>query len=312
MAVEASARVPVSSDAVQTSTAGRKRRFQLSGLLTHFVLIIGSVFALLPFVWMVATSLKTSDQATNFPKNADLGATLRMFVPTNPQWSNYKDAWQSADFGRYFFNSILVASLCTVGVLITSVLAAYAFAKLDFRGSGLIFGLVLATMMIPHEAAYIPNFVIVRNLQWIDTYAALVIPWIASPFNIFLLRQFFRALPEEIYEAAALDGCSRLRFIWQFAVPLSKPALITAGLFSFIGSWNSLLWPLIVTSQDSMRTIQVGLSNFLNSEQNEFHLLMAAATFTILPIIVIYFFAQRQFVEGIAKTGVKLSAPTLH
>jgi multiple sugar transport system permease protein len=283
-----------------------RRRIKWSNVLTHIILSIGVLIVALPFVWMLVTSLKSYGAAASFPSGKSLGDLLSVFIPDGLHFENYSDAWNAAPFSTYFVNTIIVAVGTTTGVLITSVFAAYAFAKIDFKGSGLLFILVLSTMMIPHEATYIPNFVIVRNLGWYDTYAALIIPWIASPFSIFLLRQFFRAIPTEMYEAAQLDGCTRFRFLWQFVVPLSKPALITAGLNSFIASWNSLLWPLIAIKSENLFVLQRGLSEFLNGEHGiDFNLLMAASAFTILPIVLIYAVAQKQFVAGIATSGLK-------
>ncbi len=284
----------------------RRRRIKWGNVLTHVILLTGVLVVALPFVWMIVTSLKTYGAAASFPSGKSLGDLFSVFVPDGLHFENYADAWNAAPFGTYFVNTIIVAVGTTTGVLVTSVFAAYAFAKMDFKGSGVLFILVLSTMMIPHEATYIPNFVIVKNLGWYNTYAALIIPWIASPFNIFLLRQFFRAIPTEMYEAAQLDGCTRFRFLWQFVVPLSKPALITAGLNSFIASWNSLLWPLIAIKDENMFVLQRGLSEFVNGEHGiDFNLLMAASTFTVLPIVVIYAIAQKQFVAGIATSGLK-------
>ncbi len=283
-----------------------RRRIHWGNVLTHIILSLGVLVVALPFVWMIVTSLKTYGDSATFPVGKSIGDLFSVFIPKGLHFENYADAWNAAPFGTYFVNTIIVAIGTTTGVLITSVFAAYAFAKIDFKGSAALFLLVLSTMMIPHEATYIPNFVIAKNLGWYNTYTGLIVPWIASPFSIFLLRQFFRAIPTEMYEAAQLDGCSRFRFLWQFMVPLSKPALITAGLNSFIASWNSLLWPLIITQTDNMSVLQRGLSEFLNGEHGiEFNLLMAASAFTVLPIVVLYFFAQKQFIAGIATSGLK-------
>ncbi len=283
-----------------------RRRIHWGNVLTHIILSLGVLVVALPFIWMIVTSLKTYGDSAAFPAGKSLGDLFSVFIPKGLHFENYADAWNAAPFGTYFVNTSIVAVGTTTGVLITSVFAAYAFAKIDFKGSAVLFMLVLSTMMIPHEATYIPNFVIAKNLGWYNTYTGLIVPWIASPFSIFLLRQFFRAIPNEMYEAAQLDGCSRFRFLWQFMVPLSKPALITAGLNSFIASWNSLLWPLIITQTDNMSVLQRGLSEFLNGEHGiEFNLLMAASAFTVLPIVVLYFFAQKQFIAGIATSGLK-------
>ncbi|MBM3135744.1 MAG: carbohydrate ABC transporter permease, partial [Chloroflexi bacterium] len=194
----------------------------------------------------------------------------------------------------------------TLGVIITSVLAAYAFARMRFWGKNILFGLFLATMMIPFEVTLIPNYIIVTNwLHWYNTYLALIIPWAASVFNIFLLRQFFLSMPKELYEATLLDGGTHFQFLWKVAMPLAVPAIITIGIFSFLGSWNSLLWPLIVTSSRLMRPIQVGLSAFQTEAGSYYNQMMAAATLAVLPVVIVFLIAQKQFVEGIARTGLK-------
>ncbi|MCL5074350.1 MAG: carbohydrate ABC transporter permease [Chloroflexi bacterium] len=265
-------------------------------VVIHLVLLVGVVIVVFPFYWMVTTSFKTLDEAVQFPPT---------LLPKVWMFSNWIEAWNSAPFGRYFFNSIFVSTSVTFLVLTTSVLAAYTFARIRLPGKDLIFVLFLATMMIPFEVILIPDFVIVKKLGWYNTYAALILPWSAQVFSIFLMRQFFLSVPLDLYEAAQVDGCTHHRFLWHIALPLSVPALLTCGIFSFLGSWNALLWPLITTSSSEMRPLQVGLAVFLTEEGIYYQLLMAAATFTVLPIIIIYFFAQRQFIEGIARTGIK-------
>lgn len=271
-----------------------RRRGQLSRAGIHALLIVGSIIAIFPFVWMVLTSLKT------FPEFAQ-----QQFLPSVPQWSNYALAWNMAPFGRYLTNSVIVSVFTTIAVLITSSLAAYAFARIDFFGKEIVFTLFLTTLMIPFEITMIPNFVIIRNLEWIDTYQALIIPFTASVFGIFLLRQFFQQIPNDYYDAAVLDGAGHLRFLTSIVLPLSQPALISVALFTFLGAWNGLLWPLIVTNSQEMRTAQIGLYTFISEAGTQTHLLMAASVIVITPIIVLYFFAQKQFIEGISASGLK-------
>ena len=278
-------------------------------------LSLGAFVAAFPFFWMLTTSLKTRNEAT---------ASVPTVFPRVPQWQNYVEAWNTAPFGRYFANTTFVAVAIVLGMLITSVLAAYAFARLEFTGKNVIFALFLATMMIPFEATLIPNYVIITRLpnpstlrvvsdfpflamavSWYNTYWALIVPWTANVVSIFLLRQFFIAMPQELYDAAALDGCGHLRTLWSIMLPLARAPLAATIIFSFLASWNSLLWPLLVTGRENLRPIQLGLSYFVNAESNDPQLLMAASAFTILPIIVIYFIAQRQFIEGIASSGLK-------
>ncbi len=275
---------------------GRSPGGRLGRMATYAILALGAVGAGFPFFWMVMTSLKTRGEAMSVPPTV---------FPAAPQWHNYLDAWRAAPFGRYFLNTSIVCVGVVLGVLVTTVLASYAFARLEFWGKNAIFALFLATMMIPFEATLIPNYVIVTWLNWYNTYLALIVPWTANVFAIFLLRQFFVSIPQDLYDAAALDGCGHLRTLWNVALPLARAPLAAIVIFNFLWSWNSLLWPLMVTGKTELRPVQLGLSYFVQAEGNEPHLQMAAATFVILPIILLYFAAQRQFIEGIASSGLK-------
>ncbi len=268
----------------------------LRRLALHLVLIAGAVFALFPFAWMVLTSLKSYVEAS---------AALTFF-PTHWLFSNYVEAWNRVGlFPRYFANTLFMAIATALGVLVTSSLAGYAFARMRFPGREALFIVLLSTMMVPFEVTLIPNFILMRQLHWIDHYEALIIPWTASAFSIFLLRQFFKAIPSELYDAAAIDGCSHLRFLWSIVLPLSRPALITSALFTFLGSWNSLMWPLLVTNNPLMRPLQVGIVSFTTDAGTDIQYLLAAVTISILPVILIYFLLQRGFIEGIARVGIK-------
>jgi len=220
-------------------------------------------------------------------------------------FQSYIDAWNAAPFGRYFLNSVFVASSTTILEIIFASMAAFAFAKMRFFGKNVIFLILLSTMMVPGEIFLIPNYITLTRLGWIDTYYALIVPWTTSVFAIFLLRQYFMTLPDELYDAAKIDGCSRWRFLWMVAVPLSKPIIVTAALLKFIGSWNAFLWVLIMTKSPEMRTIPVGLQNFSSEAGTVYNQLMAASTFSLLPIIVLFLFAQKQLIRGIARTGLK-------
>ena len=262
----------------------------------HLVLIAGAVFSLFPFVWMVLTSLKSYVDAS--------AATT--FFPKQWLFSNYLQAWnQVGIFPRYFANTLYMGVVTTLGVLVTSSLAGYAFARMRFPGRDVLFVILLSTMMVPFEVTLIPNFILMRQLHWIDHYEALIIPWAASAFSIFLLRQFFRAIPSELFDAATIDGCNHLQFLWTIVLPLSKPALITSALFTFLGSWNSLMWPLLVTNNPQMRPIQVGITSFITDAGTQVQFLLAAVTISIIPVILIYLLLQRWFVEGIARVGIR-------
>ncbi|NIV38517.1 MAG: ABC transporter permease subunit [Anaerolineae bacterium] len=227
--------------------------------------------------------------------------------------SNYYQAWNIARFNEYMWNSIRLTAITLVGILIVSTLAAYAFGRMTFPGRNLLFALLLSTMMIPETVTMIPNFLTVTGnnpflpfINWYDNWPGLTIPFMAGFFNIFLLRQFFAQIPEELWDAARIDGAGHLRFLIQVVLPLSKAPIMTVVIFSFIGSWNALLWPLIATKAGSnWWPISVGLQNFVSEAGPETHLWMAAASISMLPVLLLYFLAQRQFIEGIATTGLK-------
>ncbi len=262
----------------------------------HVVLLAGAIFALFPFVWMVMTSLKSYIEAS---------AALNFF-PTQWLFSNYIAAWNEVGiFPRYFANTLFMATATVLGVLITSTLAGYAFARMRFPGRDVLFFILLSTMMVPFEVILIPNFIMMRDLHWINKYEALIIPWSASAFSIFLLRQFFKAIPDELHDAAVIDGCNHLRFLWTIVIPLSQPALVTSALFSFLGSWNSLMWPLLVTNNPLMRPLQVGITSFITDAGTQVQYLLAAVTISIIPVILVYLLLQRWFVEGIARVGIR-------
>ncbi|MBN1901713.1 carbohydrate ABC transporter permease [Candidatus Sumerlaeota bacterium] len=276
--------------------------------LVYQILLAGCIFMILPFFWMIITSFKTYKEAMAFPP---------LWWPEKFQWKNWVEAWNAPKantygdppvpltFTRYFFVSVLVGLATTGGILFTSALAAYAFAKMKFPGKGLFFYIILAMMMVPGQALLIPNYLTLAKFHWLDRYHALVIPWLANVFTIFLMRQFFMTIPNDLWDAAQIDGAGRFRFLWQVMIPLSKPVLITAGIFDFLGSWNSLFWPLIVVTRPEMRTLMVGLQAFNQDAGSDYHLLMAASTFAVLPIVFIFFFLQRFFIQGIARTGLK-------
>lgn len=264
--------------------------------LLYMALFAGALITTLPFVWMITTAFKSLPEA--------ISPTLS-FLPAQWQWHNFIETFQAAPFGRYFFNSFLIGFIVTAAVVVTSLMAGYAFARLDFHGKRLLFGLVLATMMVPFEATLIPNFVLIRKLGWYNTYAALIVPWCANAFSIFLMRQAFMALPSDYFDAAKVDGCGHLRFLLRIAAPLVKPAMVTVGLFAFLASYNSLIWPLVVTSEDTMRVVQVGLTVFSGAEGVRLHLLMCASTIVILPTVALYFAAQKYFLESALGSGIK-------
>lgn len=272
----------------------------------YLVLILGALLAMVPFFWMVSTSLMT------------LGETIvRQWVPESPQWDNYLVAWKEARFSKYFMNSVIITFTTMAGLLTTSVLAGYAFARIKFWGRDFLFTLLLATMMIPESVTMIPNFLMIRGGiiplpgpaewrgGWLNQLPALTVPFMANAFSIFLLRQFFKKIPDELWDACRMDGAGHLRFLMQIVLPISKAPVMTVLIFGFIGSWNAFLWPLLVTTKDTWRPLMVGLWTFVREAGPETNLLMAGAVITVIPILILYFLTQKQFTEGIATTGLK-------
>lgn len=290
----ASAILEVAAPAAERTRTSEKMKAR--NLLSHVVLSIGALLMAFPFLWMIATSLMAKVETETVP------ITL---WPSKLLFANYVDAWRRAAFARYFINTVAVSVAVTLAVLFTSILAGYAFGRLHFRHKGLIFGVFMATMMVPFEVILIPNSLIIQRMGLQNTYAALILPWAANVFSIFLLKQFFQSLPQDYHDAARVDGCTEWQFLWRIAVPTVQPALVTVAIFAFLGSWNSLLWPLIVTDDASMRVVQVGLSTFLEQEQSFLNYLMAASVFVTAPVVVLYLLAQRRFIEGVAGVGIK-------
>ena len=229
------------------------------------------------------------------------------------QWLCLVNAWlaphplkpQVVTFTTYFSNSLFVATCVTAGVLFTSILAAYAFANMNFRGRKPLFLLFLATMMIPFEVTIVPNFMTIDALGWYNSFAALIVPWLASVFSVFILRQFFRTIPPDYFNAARIDGCGHWRYLWAVAVPMAAPALVTITLFTFLASWNAFLWPMLVTDETRMRVVQYGLKIMMDDNSTNFHLLMAAAAIVIIPVVALYLVLQRRFIEGVSGAGLK-------
>jgi len=284
--------------ALKRKRVARKRLVNGAQNGVWLLVVCALAFAvMLPFIWMIVTSLKSPTEVFAYPPT---------WIPKEFQWSNYVEMWNEAPFGRYFMNSAIVAICVTVGQLTSCVLAAFAFARMDFKGKNTMFMIFLSTTMISSQVTLVPTYLVMRTLNWIDSYQALIVPFLANAFGVFMLRQSFRTIPKELEEAAKLDGCSRFRFLWQILIPLSKPILASQALFAFMGNWNSYQWPLIITNQDSMRTLQIGLRYFVSGEgSTQWGIYMAAALVVTLPVIVIYFLVQKTFVESMASTGLK-------
>jgi ABC-type glycerol-3-phosphate transport system permease component len=238
-------------------------------------------------------------------------ATGGRLLPSIPRWGNYLEAWDEANFALYISNSVKITAITVTGELVFCTLAAYAFARMEFPGKTLLFNLLLATLMLPEAVIWIPNYITVSWLgrlgpiPWINNWPALTIPFMAGAFGIFLLRQFFQQIPNELWDSAQIDGAGHLRYLLRIMVPLSKAPLMTLVLFGFIGAWNSLAWPILVTTTPDWRPVSYGLLGFLDEAGALFHLQMAGAVITMAPVLLLYFFTQRTFIEGIATSGLK-------
>lgn len=273
---------------------GLKKRAARAG--GYCILLAGAAFVLLPFVWMLLTSLKPSREVLMMPPK---------WFPSVIMWENYVDAYCAAPFAVYFFNSAIVSLAITAGELVTTILAAYAFSQMDFKGRDALFMLLVATMMVPGEILIIPNYVTLADLGWINTYKALILPWCASVFSIFLLKQQFSSIPAAYYKAARIDGCRRFRYLITVMVPMSKPAIVAIALLKLINSWNSYMWPLIVTNTNEMRTLPVALAAFSTEAGILYNTLMAFSLMIISPILLVYFFARKYIIRGVSSAGLK-------
>jgi len=269
-------------------------------ITSYIILLIGAAISMFPFVWMFLASFMSLGEA--------LASRL---WPTTWHPENYIDAWNGAQFSQYMLNSVLITTITLAGELVFSILAAYAFARIEFPGRNLIFAVLLSSMMIPGMVTMIPNLLTVTWLgrvgpiPWIDNWPALTIPFMGSVFSIFLLRQFFSQLPDELFDAAKIDGAGHINTLLRIVLPLSTAPVMVIIVLSFIGTWNALAWPLLVTNSPDWLPISVGLYNFVSDEGSKLHLIMAGSVITTLPILVIYFLTQKQFTESIARSGIK-------
>ncbi|HXF60859.1 MAG TPA: carbohydrate ABC transporter permease [Caldilineaceae bacterium] len=277
-----------------TRPIARPRRAWASGYWwLHLLLIGGSALMLMPFLVMLLASL--------MPKEAIL---RRDFDWATLTLNNYAETFAAVPFGRFYLNSLFVASATTLIQILTASLAAFAFARLRFRGRDTLFLIFLATLMIPSQVTMIPNFILIRYLRWYNTYQALILPAAFSVFSTFLLRQYFMSVPLDLDEAARMDGAGSLRIWWQVIMPLAGPVLTTLAIFNFQASWNDFLWPLVITNSEEMRTLPVGLSSFQGQFSTEWHLLMAGSVTALLPVLILYIFGQNWFVQGITLSGL--------
>ncbi len=270
----------------------------IENILWYIVVSIGAVIFALPFVWMVSTALKEPKMVYAWPVQ---------WIPQPIVWRNFIEGWTAAPFNLYFRNSTVIAVTTTIGTLLSASLAAYAFARMDFFGKNVLFIGMLATMMVPMQVTAIPTYIIFRALGWLDTHKPLIVPSFfgGGAFYIFLLRQFFMTIPRELEDAAVIDGCNPLRIYWSIFMPLSKPALATAAIFSFMTHWNEFFAPLIYINSQKNYTLPMGLRYFQGEFSSEYNLLMAVSLICLLPCLILYFTAQKYFVQGVVMTGMK-------
>jgi multiple sugar transport system permease protein len=272
-----------------------RTRHTLGNWLLAIFLVPTAILMLMPFIWMLSTSLKSAGAVFEYPPT---------FIPNPVQWRNYTRIFEVLPFGRFFLNSLFVAGAVTLLQLVTSSLAAYAFARLRFPGRDTLFLGYLGTLMIPGQVVIIPNFILLRYLGWIDTYQALILPAAFSAFGTFLLRQYFLTIPRELEDAAVVDGASHLQIYARVILPLSGPALSALAIFTFLFNWNSFLYPLVVTSSTSMSTLTVGLNTLQGQYNTAWTLLMAGSVIALLPVLIVFVLAQRYFIKGITMTGL--------
>lgn len=265
-------------------------------LLIYLILIVGATLIVLPYIWILLTALKSPEEVFSKPM---------VIIPQKLRWDNFLQVLKLTHFKRYVFNSVIVTAAITIGELITTILAAFAFSNLNFKGKDIIFTILLATMMVPGEVLLIPNFVTLSKLRWINTYKALIIPWCTSVFSIFFLRQYFLGIPKQLYYAAKVDNCSDFKYLIQIMLPIARPAVITIALLKVINSWNSFMWPLIVTNNEEMRTLPIVLSKFSTEVGMDYHILMAASIIIILPMLIIFVLMSKYIINGVSSSGIK-------
>ncbi len=269
---------------------------RLARIMKYAVLTIGAFMVFFPFLWMLTTSLKTGAESIAIPP---------ILFPEEPQWSNYEQAWKIVPWLLYFRNTLIVAVVGTLLTLIITILSAYAFTIFDFPGKSLIFILFLATMMVPSELLIIQNYVTVTKLGWLDTFRGIIIPSLASGFYIFMLREYFMQVSSGLFKAAKVDGCSTWKYLWKIVVPVSKNAISTIAVLSFISHWNSFIWPLMITNTDEHRLLSTGLLRFTNTVSSDVSLQMAGSTIVLIPMVIFYIIFHKRIISGVARSGLK-------
>ena len=281
------------AELLATERAARKPRGWAEWVL-YVVLGAGAIAMVFPFLWMIATSLK-------FPQDL---YNLRL-IPDNPTLGNYRYVLSATPFGRWFVNSLVVATVTTVSVLFFDSITGYALAKFNFPGRQVIFVVILSTLMVPTEMLVIPWYMLSTRMNWVDSYWGIMFPGVMTAFGVFLMRQFFQSVPDDLLDAARIDGLSEFGIYWRIALPLVKPALAALAIFTFLGNWNAYLWPLIVIRSREMQTLPVGVSLFSSEAGSDYQYIMAAASLATIPVLIVFMMFQRQIIRGIALTGLK-------
>lgn len=283
---------------VPIPTSKPKRKLAATDLAMQIFLIVVGLIVATPIIIALFTSFKSLQ---------DISANPYTLLPREWTFENYITAWNATPFGRYLLNSFIQSGVIVICQVLFSILAAFAFSFLEFKGRDLMFYLILGSLMVPFQLTFIPNFVLVSEWGLANSYAGLTLPFLASAFGVFLLRQFFLSLPKDLHDSARIDGASNFRFLWQIVVPLSGGSISAFAIFSFLGAWSQYLWPLIITNETEMRTVQIGIRFFLANQERgtNWGALMAGAVIVLLPTLLIFLLANRQLVKGIAMTGLK-------
>lgn len=280
-----------------TERGGLRTRDRTARVVLYVILGLGLLVVVGPFLWMALSSVKPE---------AEIRAVPPTWLPETFTLQNYRDLFNRLDFPLYFFNSTLVAALVTAGNLLFCSLLGYALAKLRYPGKRALFLVVLGMLMVPGMVTFVPQFVLVSNLGLANSYAGLVLPFLAGPFGVFLMRQFLLSIPDDLLEAARVDGAGEFRIFWQVVLPLCRPALATLGILTFLGSWNNFLWPLVVATTEDKYTLPVALALYsIGQHKTDYALLLAGAVVVVLPVLVVFLVMQRYFLRGIATTGLK-------
>jgi len=274
-----------------------KSKFKPNKVILYIILILLTLIMLLPFVWMISASLKLNKDVFTFPIQ---------WIPKNLRWQNYQDIWTTIPLGLFIFNTAKLTVIVTLLQLLTSSFAAYAFAKLSFKGKNILFIGYIATIAIPWQAYMVPQFIMMRNVFHLnDTHLAIICLQAFSAFGVFLMRQFYQDIPDELCEAARIDGMNEYQIWWKVMLPLSKPALSTLTIFTFVGTWNDFLGPMIYLTTTEKKTIQIGLRMFISQYSTEYGLIMAASVIALIPVLIVFLSLQKYFVQGIATSGLK-------